>query len=339
MNRILNDNLQRALDNRKELIEKLTNENTDTFRLFHGVNEGFPGLTIDRYNEQILIQTFYDSLDPELYGTVEKFLEKDISGFTHIVYNDRSRKKKLKDKTRELAEAAEIEKAPHQCTELGVKYTVRGKHRGQDPLLFLDMRAGRRWVLKNSADKSLLNLFAYTCGVGVAASKAGAAESVNVDFARSSLDFGVENAELNNLNPDKITFIHEDVIPVIRQFAGLKVSGRAARKHKFLKVEQKQFDIVYMDPPRWAKTPFGAIDLVNDYQSLFKPALFSTKPGGTLFCTNHVPQVELNHWLELMKKCALKNGREIKHIEIIEPEEDFPSPDGKHPLKMAALTV
>ena len=60
-------------------------------------------------------------------------------------------------------------------------------------------RAGRRRVMQEAAGKSVLNLFAYTCGVGIAAAKAGAAHVVNVDFAESSLKVGKENARLNDL--------------------------------------------------------------------------------------------------------------------------------------------
>ncbi len=53
--------------------------------------------------------------------------------------------------------------------ELGLHYDVRPRHRGQDPLLFLDLRAGRRRLLQRSEGCTVLNLFSYTCGIGVAA--------------------------------------------------------------------------------------------------------------------------------------------------------------------------
>jgi 23S rRNA (cytosine1962-C5)-methyltransferase len=336
MKEIITD-LNKAFVRREELIKNLLNEQTNIFRIFHGTNEGHPGLTIDKYGEQILIQTFYETLSQEKLDLINDFLNNSGLEFTHIVYNDRSVKLNSKQKKQLLRSATEIELEEHIATELGVNYTIIGKHRGIDPLLFIDMRAGRRWIMENSKDKELLNLFAYTSGVGVAASVAGAKYVENVDFARSSLDFGVRNAEINDLDPNKITFIHEDVIPVLRQYAGLKVSGRGAKRHKYLKLEPKQFDIVYLDPPRWAKTPFGAIDILRDYQALLKPAILSTSEGGMVFCTNHLPQVELTDWINIVKRCANKIGRDVKSIDVIKPEEDFPSPDGNHPLKMLVL--
>ena len=303
------------------------------------MNEGYPGLTIDRYGEQILVQAFHAAVSDEELKIIEEIMLSNVEGTTHLVYNDRSQRGAKHVSSDELENATDQELEAQTSKELGVTYAVRGKHRGQDPLLFLDMRSGRRWMLNNAKDKSVLNLFSYTCGIGICASVAGATESMNIDFALSSLEFGIENADLNELDEHKISFVHEDVIPVIRQLAGLKVAGRAARKNKFLKLDAKQFDIVYLDPPRWAKTPFGAIDLVRDYQTLFKPALLATKVGGQLFCTNHVPKVDLEEWIESINKCAEKAGRKVNNIDIIEPESDFPSPDGRHPLKMVVLSV
>src|SRR5690606_40206140 len=72
---------------------------------------------------------------------------------------------------------------PSEFSELGVRYRFQARHGGQDPWLFLDLRAARRRVMQEAEGKSVLNMFAYTCGVGIAAAKAGARHVVNVDFA------------------------------------------------------------------------------------------------------------------------------------------------------------
>ena len=90
---------------------------------------------------------------------------------------------------------------------------------------------------------------------------------------------------------------------------------------------------------RDAKSPFGVVDTVNDYQSLFKPALLCTKPGGKMLVTNNVASVEQDVWIESLKRCTQKIGRSIESIEMITPDADFPSLDAKPPLKMAWLTI
>lgn len=192
--------------------------------------------------------------------------------------------------------------------------------------------------MRHCKGKSLLNLFAYTCGVGTSAAAAGARQVWNVDFALSGLNQGRKNANLNRIPGEKLRFIHQDVFPVIRQLAGLGVKGKA-RRRKFLKFKPGNFDIVFMDPPTWAASPFGAVDIVRDYQGLFKPALLCVKPGGMIISTNHAPEIELAQWLEILERCTLKAGKQIKQIRVIEPETDFPSPDKKFPLKIAAILL
>ena len=186
----------------------------------------------------------------------------------------------------------------------------------------------------------MLNLFAYTCGVGIAAAKAGARFVMNVDFAECSLQIGRENARLNDL-PVRPRFIKSDAFAALRQFSGIGQAERVRGKRmpSFPKLEAQQFDLVFLDPPRYAKSPFGVVDLINDYAALFKPALLCTAPGGTLICCNNVAEVDRDAWLDQLQRSARKAGRPIRDFEWIAPEADFPSPDGKPPLKMVALAV
>ncbi|CAM9899199.1 unnamed protein product [Scytosiphon promiscuus] len=101
----------------------------------------------------------------------------------------------------------------------------------------------------------------------------------------------------------------------------------------------KQFDVVFLDPPTWSKSKHGAVDLVRDYQTLFKPSLLSTKEGGTVVATNHVSTVDCAEWMESLSRCATKAGRTVQSVQVLVPEEDFPSPDGRHPLKIAIVRV
>ncbi|MBU2509851.1 class I SAM-dependent methyltransferase [bacterium] len=330
--------INQALTNRSELREKLHTEETDAYRLFHGVNEGRPGLTIDRYGSQVLVQTFHQPFDPDELPLISEHLANGLDFEPLMVFNDRSPASQKQGKPSDTNDSGEMEDSKQICRELGVRYVVKGIQKGKDPLLFLDLRVARRFVLANSSGLSVLNLFAYTCGVGICASIGGANEVLNVDFATSSLETGKLNAELNQLSEDTIRFIQSDYFPVIRQFAGLPVSGRG-RKRPYLKLEPRQFDLVFLDPPRWAKSHFGTVDLIRDYQGVFKPALLTVHPGGRLICTNHVPKVNVSDWLEILRRCAQKAGRPVRGIEVIEPEADFPSPDGMHPLKIAVVEV
>jgi 23S rRNA (cytosine1962-C5)-methyltransferase len=330
--------LAAAFAARTDLMARLHAENTDTYRLFHGTAEGWPGLTVDRYGNLLLVQSFHLPLALEDLAALEGYYAVVSPGLT-LIYNDRSRASSciLNELPPEQLAAAQL---PRQAHEMGVTYLVQARHEGQDPWLFLDLRAGRRYVMQHVRDKSLLNLFAYTCGVGTAAAKAGARFVMNVDFAESSLAVGRNNAKLNELQ-FRPRFVKSDAFAALRQLSGIGQPERVRGKRMppFPKLDTQKFDMVFLDPPRYAKSPFGVVDLVVDYSALFKPALLCTADGGTLICCNNVAEVDRDAWLDLLQRSARKAGRPIRDVEWIVPEADFPSPDGKPPLKMVALAV
>lgn len=330
--------LAAAFDSRTALLAQLHAEDTNAYRLFHGSVEGRPGLTVDRYGDLLLIQSFHNPVDEAQLAEIEAYYATAIPGLVSV-YNDRSR---ANSRIANPLSGEKLEQAmqPRVCRELGVSYSIQGRHSGQDPWLFLDLRAGRRRVMQEADGKSVLNLFAYTCGVGTAASKAGAGFVMNVDFAESSLAVGKENARLNAL-PHRPRFIESDVFPALRQLAGIGQPEwvRGKRMPPFPKLEPREFDLVFLDPPRYAKSPFGVVDLVADYPALFKPALLATAEGGTLICCNNVAEVDRAAWLDQLERSARKAGREIRESEWILPEADFPSHDGNPPLKMLLLRV
>lgn len=330
--------LAAALDHRAELIPRLEAEGTNAYRLFHGSAEGVPGLTVDRYGDLLLVQSFHRPLDEAELAALETFYGAALPGLTAI-YNDRSGANSRIANALSPAVQAQAEQL-REFTEMGARYAVQARHGGQDPWLFLDLRAGRRRVMAEAAGKSVLNLFAYTCGVGVAAAKAGAAHVVNVDFAESNLRVGKENARLNEL-PIRLRFVQSDAFAAMRQLAGLGQAAmvRGKRMPAFPKLDQRAFDVVFLDPPRHAKSAFGVVDIVNDYAALMKLALACTVEGGTLICCNNAAQISRDTWGEQLLRCAKKAGRTVRELEWIAPEEDFPSHDGQPPLKIALLRV
>ncbi len=330
--------LAAALTTRQPLLHRLHTEQTDTYRVFHGTAEGHPGLSVDRYGDLLLVQSFHQSLDDAQLAALKQFYGQALPGLT-VIYNDRSSPNSRIGNTLSGLDIPAAHE-PREASELGVKYRIQARHAGQDPWLFLDMRAGRRRVMQEVAGKSLLNLFAYTCGVGVAAAKAGAQYVVNVDFAESSLTIGKENARLNDL-PVRPRFVQCDAFAAMRQLAGIGQPKMVRGKHMpvFPKLEARSFDLVFLDPPRYAKSPFGVVDLVNDYAALLKLAVLCTTEGGTLICCNNAAQVSRETWIDQLERCTRKAGRPIREMEMITPEADFPSPDAQPPLKMALLRV
>jgi 23S rRNA (cytosine1962-C5)-methyltransferase len=331
----LDQALRAALDARRPLLDELHAQGTDCYRLFHGSQEGVPGLTIDRYGPQLLIQSFHQPLDVALLPRLSAQIDASLGTSLLMVYNDRSQGHSRIDRAAHQPEPAALaELVGH---EWGLNYRVRGRHAGQDPLLFLDLRNARGWVKQHAAGKSVLNLFAYTCGVGLCASAGGASEVWNLDFAAGNLAVGKENAALNPQLP-AMRFIQSDYFSAIRQLADLPIAHRRGhRLPSYERLEQRQFDLVFLDPPAWAKSAFGTVDLLRDYQSLLKPALLTTAEGGVLVCSNNLAKVDMGEWRDQVMRCASKLGRPVRDCQPIFPAADFPSRDGHAPLKTLIL--
>lgn len=334
----LTDCLAAALDRRADLIARLEAESTTAYRLFHGSTEGIPGLTADRYGDLLLVQSFHRPLDDAELAALQAFYAAAQPALSPI-YNDRSAAHSRIANALTPAALAQAE-AARECSEMGLRYTIQARHAGQDPWLFLDLRAGRRRVMAEAGGKSVLNLFAYTCGVGIAAARGGARHVVNVDFAESALKVGKHNARANDL-PIRLRFVQSDAFAALRQLAGIgqPTLVRGKRMPAFPKLDPHQFDLVFLDPPPYAKSLFGVVDVVNDYAALMKLALLCTVPGGTLICCDNAAQVDRDVWADQLQRCAAKIRRPIREFEWILPEADFPSPDGRPPLKMALLRV
>jgi len=111
----------------------------------------------------------------------------------------------------------------------------------------------------------VLNLFAYTGGATMAASKAGAVEVIHVDASKGMTEWAKENMKLCGLENNKIRFIVDDC---------LKFVEREARRGN-------KYDVIIMDPPSYGRGPNGELwkfenNLYNLIQSCMK--ILSDKP-------------------------------------------------------------
>ena len=117
------------------------------------------------------------------------------------------------------------------------------KHTG----LFPEQATNWDWfseIIRNCGRKNVnvLNLFAYTGGATMAASKAGAAVC-HVDASRGMVNWAKENAQLSGLDKNPIRYIVDDV---------KKFTEREIRRGR-------KYDAVLMDPPSYGRGPSGEV--------------------------------------------------------------------------------
>ncbi len=97
-------------------------------------------------------------------------------------------------------------------------------------------------------DLRILNLFAYTGGATMAASKAGAKEVVHVDASKGMIQWAKDNAKLNGLENRTIRYIVDDCL-------------------KFVKREQRRgrtYDGIILDPPSYGRGPKNELWKLED---------------------------------------------------------------------------
>jgi 23S rRNA (cytosine1962-C5)-methyltransferase len=159
----------------------------------------------------------------------------------------------------------------------------------QDATFYLDTRNLRKWAIENLHGKSVLNTFAYTGSLGVAALAGGASRVVHIDLDRQFLNLAKTSYTLNGFPIRKADFIAGDFFAEISR---LKRSG-------------ERFDCVFLDPPFFSKTSRTRLDLSTDSTRLINKARPLINDGGWLVTVNNALYVGGREYLSALEAlCA-----------------------------------
>ncbi|MCU4674450.1 bifunctional 23S rRNA (guanine(2069)-N(7))-methyltransferase RlmK/23S rRNA (guanine(2445)-N(2))-methyltransferase RlmL [Catenovulum sp. 2E275] len=146
-----------------------------------------------------------------------------------------------------------------------------------DTGLFLDHRDMRLLIQQQAKDKTVLNLFSYTCSVSVHAVLGGAKQVTSVDLSKKYLDWGKQNFELNNINPAWHQFVAQDSL-------------------EWLKNSKQSFDLIFIDPPSFSnsKKLETTFDVQRDHIALISNALAKLNAGGEIYFSNNLRTFKLD---------------------------------------------
>lgn len=155
--------------------------------------------------------------------------------------------------------------------ENGLKFKLKS-HQGQSPGLFLDQRENRKWVLNNSTNKAVLNLFSYTSGFSVCAAVGNAREVTTVDLSKNFIEWSKENFRLNELElKSEFQFWAVDTMHFLK--------GAINKNRKW--------DLIICDPPTFGRSDKGVFQIENDFDLLIQNCFQCLTPKGRLlFSTN-----------------------------------------------------
>lgn len=141
-----------------------------------------------------------------------------------------------------------------------------------DTGLFLDHRPTRARVRELSADKDVLNLYAYTGSFSVYAALGQARSVQTVDLSNTYLDWAKDNFAQNSLNPVDYQFVAADVLNYLPT------------------LPSRCFDLIVCDPPTFSnsKKMQGVFDVQRDHPALLNQCLRLLRDDGLiLFSTNN----------------------------------------------------
>jgi 23S rRNA (cytosine1962-C5)-methyltransferase len=231
-------------------------------RLVHAESDGLPGLIVDRYADLLVLQflsagaelrrqAIVDSL-ASLTGSARMFERSDAE--VRVLEG-------LSERTGPLL--GDVPQGPVEIAENGLRYLV-DVCGGQKTGFYLDQRDNRARVRELSAGREVLNCFAYTGGFAVAALAGGARSVLSVDSSGPALALGRDNARLNGF--EQAQWLEADV------FATLRSLRDAARS----------FDLIVLDPPKFAPTQRQAQAAARGYKDINLNALRLLRPGGLL---------------------------------------------------------
>lgn len=256
------------------------------FRLFNGFTEGSPDLVIDLYARTLVIHNYADKPEQAIDSvqTAQKFLLERLPWIKAVVVKTRN----SQDPQEKRGQLVYGEATDRKILENGVWYSI-DPMLNRDASFYLDTRNVRLWASNRLKDKSVLNTFAYTGSLGVAALAGGAARVVHLELNRRFLNVAKTSYTLNGFPINKSDFQTGDFWPRVNRF---KAAG-------------ERFDCVFLDPPIYSATTRGVVDLANSYTRLINKVRPLINHDGYLVAINNALFVSGAAYLkEIESLCA-----------------------------------
>jgi 23S rRNA (cytosine1962-C5)-methyltransferase len=285
---------------------------TTAYRLVHAEADGLPGLVVDRYGDWLVVQCLTLGMARRrdeivaLLAEPAPLTEYDFSPPLGIYARDDAdvRRKEGLPLERGLLWGAE----PPDLVEIvehGHRFLVDVK-RGHKTGFYLDQRENRLRAAAYCGDAAVLNAFAYTGGFGIYAGRAGARSVVHIDSSAGALALAEDNLTLNECAPQEM--VAGDVFQVLR---GYRDEGRA-------------FDLVILDPPKFATSQAQVVDASRGYKDVNLLAMHLLRPGGWLVTFSCSGLVSADLFQKIVFGASLDAGRDVQIVERLSQGPDHP---------------
>ncbi len=279
---------------------------TNGIRVVAAESDGLPGVTIDRYDSVLVVQLLSAGADFNRHLIVEA-LKQQFPGLSIYERSDVDVRKK-----EGLPLTTGWLHLPRDSGEVIIKENgfniVVDVVNGHKTGFYLDQRDSRAAARRFASGKTILNCFSYTGTFAVASALGGAAHVTNVDVSELALQTAQRNAQLNQLPDAQISYRKADVFKLLREY---KETG-------------EQFDMVILDPPKFAESKAQLMGACRGYKDINRVAMQLVKKGGLLLTFSCSGLMEESLFQKVVADAALDAGRDCLFIERLNQAADHP---------------
>jgi 23S rRNA (cytosine1962-C5)-methyltransferase len=276
---------------------------TDAVRLVHAEADGLPGVVCDRYADVAVFQFASAGAERFRDAIVDAVLGAAGCGAAYERSDLEVRGLEgLPPRSGPIRGAAASPTLT--ITEHGIQYVVDVAH-GQKTGFYLDQRANRDRIRTLAAGRDVLNCFCYTGGFTLNALAGGAHSALSIDSSAAALELARENARRNGFAGD---WLEADVFAALRK---LRDGGRA-------------FDLIVLDPPKFAPTAAHAERAARAYKDINLLALKLLRPAGLLATFSCSGGVSPELFQKIVAGAAADAGADVRLLERLQADADHP---------------
>ena len=303
--------IQYAWDYRKTVMGP---EDSRCCRMIFGEADGFPGLTVDRFESVLVAQVLclgMELIQEELFSLLLEVLRSDGQDVVGVYERNDVAIRELEGMEQGKGwHPVDGEKAPDftavDIEENGIRYTVDFEN-GQKTGFFLDQKYNRRAVAKLARGRTVLDCFTHTGSFALNAARGGAKHVTAVDVSEFAVACARENARRNGLS-DVMECVAANVFDLLPQ----------------LEQQPKRYDFIILDPPAFTKSRKTTQRAMTGYKEINYRAMRLLPRGGYLAtCScSHFATEEL--FLKMLRSAAKDAGVQLRQIEARQQCCDHP---------------
>ena len=304
--------LRYALDYRKTV---MPGDDYKCCRLIFGEADQFPGWTVDRYNDLLVIQTLSLGIEIRkhfLIPLLVKLLRSDGEQIVGV-YERNDVKIRLLEGMEEgkgwfalKGEAVPMSPVATIC-ENGIVYDVDVEN-GQKTGFFLDQKYNRQSVARIAKGKHVLDCFTHTGSFALNAAKGGAIKVTAVDVSGEACRMTERNAERNNV-ADRVKVVQADVFALL---------DKLEAEHN------RDYDFIILDPPAFTKSRKTVRNAVSGYKDINMKAMKLLPRGGylaTCSCSHFMTE---DLFVAMLQEAAAEAHVQLRQIEARQQAPDHP---------------